>query len=125
MEVACLLDELFRHVGDLGNVVVTEGAVVKTSYTDSVISLNGDNSIINKVIVIHAGEDDLGKGGNAESKKTGNAGARLACCQIKEDESSHTDSTNPAPEGTGQPVGGGVVPLLSVFLYLSMFVHWI
>jgi Cu-Zn family superoxide dismutase len=29
--------------------------------------------------VIHAGTDDLGKGGNEESFKTGNAGGRNAC----------------------------------------------
>jgi len=27
----------------------------------------------------HQGEDDLGRGGNEESKKTGNAGGRAAC----------------------------------------------
>ena len=88
-----------RHIGDFGNLVVTDGGVVRTSFTDSVISLHGANRIINRVIVIHVGEDDLGKGGDVGSTKTGNAGARLACCQIKEDESSEdiSDSTNPAP----------------------------
>ena len=48
------------------------------------IKLKGKNNIIGRCVVIHADEDDLGKGSldekiHLESKKTGNAGARIAC----------------------------------------------
>lgn len=32
-----------------------------------------------RACVVHAKTDDLGRGGDEESKKTGNAGKRLAC----------------------------------------------
>ena len=35
-------------------------------------------------MVVHGGTDDLGKGANEESKKTGNAGPRPACGMFDE-----------------------------------------
>jgi len=68
-----------RHAGDLGNVTAGGDNVAKISIEDKVITLAGRESIIGRTMVIHEGVDDLGKGGNEESLKTGNAGARLAC----------------------------------------------
>ena len=68
-----------RHVGDFGNIVADENGVASTKFSDTVVTLFGSRSIIGRTVVLHAGEDDLGLVDNAESRKTGNAGARLAC----------------------------------------------
>lgn len=68
-----------RHVGDLGNIESDSKGEAKFKFQDNVISLNGPASIIGRAVVVHGGTDDLGRGGNDESLKTGNAGARVAC----------------------------------------------
>jgi len=73
------------HTGDLiNNIHADTKGNFKYSYVDPRLTLTGNinNSIIGCSVVIHDGIDDLGLGGNAESLKTGNAGARLACSII-------------------------------------------
>ncbi|KAL3993815.1 Superoxide dismutase [Cu-Zn] [Acanthocheilonema viteae] len=74
-------DEI-RHVGDLGNIVAGADGTAHIDISDKQVQLLGPNSIIGRSIVVHADEDDLGKGvgdKKNESLKTGNAGARVAC----------------------------------------------
>lgn len=71
-------NDKIRHVGDLGNLESKRGKVNKV-FRDKLIKLRGKYSIIGRSVVIHADEDDLGKGGDEESLITGNSGARIAC----------------------------------------------
>jgi len=68
-----------RHVGDLGNVTAGSDGVAHIKIEDKLIHLHGDMSIVGRTMVCHKDPDDLGKGGNEESLKTGNAGARICC----------------------------------------------
>lgn len=68
-----------RHVGDLGNIKTDSNGLAKGSKTDKLVTLFGENSILGRTVVVHGGQDDLGKGGHADSLKTGNAGGRPAC----------------------------------------------
>ena len=67
------------HVGDLENVTANEDGIADFTIVAKRVDLMGDRSVVGRGIVIHADRDDLGQGGDAESKKTGNAGDRLAC----------------------------------------------
>ncbi|MBD3163024.1 MAG: superoxide dismutase family protein [Candidatus Eisenbacteria bacterium] len=66
-----------RHVGDLGNLNADSTGVARYDRIDMVISLEGENSIVDKAVIVHSGEDDL------ESQPTGDAGARVACGVIR------------------------------------------
>jgi len=68
-----------RHVGDLGNIAADQNGVARVQIKDKLISLNGGLSVVGRTVVLHAGADDLGRGGDDESLKTGNAGGRIAC----------------------------------------------
>ncbi|KAK3738856.1 hypothetical protein QZH41_015063, partial [Actinostola sp. cb2023] len=65
-----------RHVGDLGNVSANAGGRATFRMEDNNVKVW---DIIGRALVIHEGEDDLGRGGHQFSKTTGNSGARVGC----------------------------------------------
>ena len=72
-----------RHVGDMGNIVANEAGVAEGTLVDRLIKLSGEYSVVGRSVMVHADPDDLGKGGHELSLTTGNAGARVACGEIK------------------------------------------
>lgn len=66
-------DSLERHVGDLGNLVANERGEAHYDRVDTMISFEGENSILGRSIIIHADPDDY------VTQPTGNSGARIAC----------------------------------------------
>jgi hypothetical protein len=85
----CIADDECAHVmlccvstGDLGNISAVDGKAATFELVDTQLTLSGATSVVGRSVVVHADEDDLGRGGHADSKTTGHAGARLyaACC---------------------------------------------
>ncbi|MCL4139728.1 UNVERIFIED_CONTAM: hypothetical protein GTU68_027554, partial [Idotea baltica] len=74
-----------RHVGDLGNIEANDVGRAIIDIFDAKASMDPASPayIGDRAIVVHAAPDDLGRGGNPESLKTGNAGARMGCGIIK------------------------------------------
>ena len=69
-----------RHAGDLGNIAADDKGVALVDIFDGLVTLtSGPNNILGRAFVVHEKVDDLGKGGDDGSTKTGNAGSRLAC----------------------------------------------
>ncbi|MEX0823242.1 MAG: superoxide dismutase family protein, partial [Balneolaceae bacterium] len=66
-------DDMQRHIGDLGNLESNSEGNATADFVDSNLQLSGENTILGRGVVLHAGEDDL------ESQPTGAAGARLGC----------------------------------------------
>jgi Cu-Zn family superoxide dismutase len=62
-----------RHAGDLGNLVADSSGKAYLERTDTVIAINGPNSVIGRGIIIHEASDDM------TTQPTGNAGTRIAC----------------------------------------------
>ncbi|CAD7700554.1 unnamed protein product [Ostreobium quekettii] len=74
-----------RHVGDLGNIHSDAYGISQFKFIDRIVSLSDpETSVVNHSVVVHAAEDDHGLGGDAGSLATGNAGARIGCCVIEQ-----------------------------------------
>uniref|UniRef100_W5LTK8 Superoxide dismutase 3, extracellular a n=1 Tax=Astyanax mexicanus TaxID=7994 RepID=W5LTK8_ASTMX len=69
------------HPGDLGNFFPSNGTVRRRLNVQAA-TLFGGPSILGRAVVIHEKEDDLGLGSDEESKRSGNAGRRIAGCVI-------------------------------------------
>jgi len=70
-------------VGDLGNLATDAQGCVTHTFYDSLIKLRGTKAnILGRGLIVHADEDDLGRGGNTASLVNGNAGKRIGCAII-------------------------------------------
>jgi Cu-Zn family superoxide dismutase len=69
-------DEQRRHVGDLGNLAVDQDGRAAYLRLDRKLALSGPESIVGKVVVVHAGEDDY------QSQPSGSSGQEIACGRI-------------------------------------------
>jgi len=79
-----------RHAGDLiNNLKFDQYGKFEYTYEDYSISLFDDRNIIGRSIVIHEGQDDLGRGQDKESLISGNAGKRVTCNIIGISETKH------------------------------------
>lgn len=70
-------DSAERHVGDFGNLEADAKGYAHYERVDNLISLEGENSIVGRSIMIHADPDDF------VTQPTGNSGPRIACGKIE------------------------------------------
>lgn len=70
-----------RHTGDLGNIAMPGGGklLLKKEYFLKGVSCD---DLIGRSVIVHADQDDLGKGDHSDSKTTGHSGKRIACAVI-------------------------------------------
>lgn len=63
-----------RHMGDLGNIVADSKGTAKIDFIDSLLKVS---DLINRSVIVHEKEDDLGLAGTVDSKKSGSSGTRI------------------------------------------------
>ena len=74
-----------RHAGDLKMLHSLWDGTARYLYSDNLTSLKKSEAsfIGDRSIVVHAMQDDLGRGGDDASLANGNSGPRISCCNIK------------------------------------------
>jgi superoxide dismutase, Cu-Zn family len=70
------LTDANRHAGDMGNIVADASGNAHIEFTDKMLMLSGEKSIVDKGLIVHKNADDL------KTQPTGNAGPREACGTI-------------------------------------------
>ncbi|XP_056156159.1 extracellular superoxide dismutase [Lampris incognitus] len=80
-----------NHPGDLGNFGSSHGQICMLVRAKA--TLFGAQSVLGRSVVLHDGEDDMGRGGDEESLRSGNAGPRIACCIVGVSSSSLWENT--------------------------------
>jgi len=73
------LEDKERHVGDFGNILTDENGKATFYCDNDLIHLSGKYSVVGRTCVLHADQDDLGRGNFPDSKTTGHSGYRIAC----------------------------------------------
>jgi len=112
-----------RHAGDLGNIFANDAMEATINVTDNGVQLFGTQTVVGRSFVVHEKADDMGLGGNEESLKTGNAGARLGCCLIGLANPATPDHpVLPVPSSSGHlaPVWAG----LYILVLAAMLQRW-
>ena len=67
----------YRHTGDLGNIEIRTGSTtIRKKY---VLANVGVEDLWGRSAIVHADEDDLGKGFHEDSQTTGHSGSRIGC----------------------------------------------
>lgn len=64
--------------GDIGNVDADESGVATVKLEDKMVKIFGPHSVVGRSMVVYAGADDQGRGGQESSLTTGNTGPRIA-----------------------------------------------
>eukprot|EP00455_Lapot_gusevi_P049280 TRINITY_DN6961_c0_g1_i4.p1 TRINITY_DN6961_c0_g1~~TRINITY_DN6961_c0_g1_i4.p1 ORF type:complete len:189 (+),score=37.30 TRINITY_DN6961_c0_g1_i4:63-629(+) len=90
------------HAGDMGNLEADSDGTATYRETNDKMKLSGKYSVMNRAVVIHAKEDDLGKGDTEESKLKGSSGDPIACCVLRS-----TSGSGYSGGGGGSGYGGG------------------